>query len=65
MTFASYRVWALLVKELAELRRNRIALLPVLILAVVTIVLPFLIALVVPRLMGEPLSSPAMFTSNS
>ena len=61
MTFATYRVSALLVKELAELRRNRVALVPVLILAVVTIVLPFLIALVIPMFVGEPLSGDPEF----
>jgi ABC-2 type transport system permease protein len=61
VTFAAYRVSALLVKELAELRRNRVALVPVLILAVVTIVLPFLIVLVIPAFVGEPLSGDPEF----
>jgi ABC-2 type transport system permease protein len=61
VTFATYRVTALLAKELAELRRNRVALVPVLILAVVTIVLPFVIALVIPMFVGEPLSSDPEF----
>ena len=53
MTFAAYRVSALLAKELAELRRNRVALVPVLILAIVTVALPFLIALVIPMIVGR------------
>jgi ABC-2 type transport system permease protein len=61
VTFATRRVWALLVKELAELRRNRIALVPVLILAVVTVTLPFLITLVIPMVVGEPLSGDPEF----
>jgi ABC-2 type transport system permease protein len=59
--FATQRVSALLVKELAELRRNRAALVPVLILALVTVVLPFMIALVIPIIVGEPLSGDPEF----
>jgi len=61
VTFATHRVSALLVKEIAELRRNRVALVPVLILAVVTVALPFLIALVIPIIVGEPLSGDPEF----
>jgi ABC-2 type transport system permease protein len=61
MTFSPARVSALLVKELAELRRNRAALIPVLILAVVTVVIPYFIVLVVPLFAGEPLAADPEF----
>jgi ABC-2 type transport system permease protein len=61
VTGATHRVSALLLKELAELRRNRIALVPVLILAIVTVTLPFMIALVIPMIAGEPLSADPEF----
>lgn len=51
------RVGALLVKELAELARNRMALLPVLLLAAFSVALPLLISLVIPVIAGEPLAS--------
>jgi ABC-2 type transport system permease protein len=51
------RVSALVGKELAELWRNRAALLPVVLVALVPMVLPFLVALMVPHLTGERLSS--------
>ena len=51
------RVRALLGKELAELRRNRSALLPVVIVAFLSMALPFFMALAVPELSGEPLAS--------
>lgn len=53
------RVAALVGKELAELSRNKSALLPVLAVALVSMVLPFFIGLTVPRLTGERLSSDA------
>lgn len=55
------RVGALLAKELAELRRNASALLPVLFLAAVTVTIPFIIIVVVPRAIGEPLANDADF----
>ena len=61
MTFSTSRVAALLVKELAELLRNRAAIVPVLFLALVTIVLPFLITILVPMVAGEPLASDPEF----
>ena len=61
MTFSISRMAALLVKELAELRRNRAALLPVLFLAAVTVVLPFMITILVPLAVGEPLASDQEF----
>jgi ABC-2 type transport system permease protein len=51
------RVGALLVKELAELRRNRMALVPVVLLAVFSVGLPLLISLAVPMVAGEPLAA--------
>jgi ABC-2 type transport system permease protein len=62
VTFAPYRVAALLAKELAELRRHRVALVPVLLLAVTTIALPFVIALIIPMIVGQPLSGDPEFT---
>ena len=53
------RVAALVGKELAELSRNKSALLPVLAVALVSMVLPFFIGLAVPRLTGDQLSSDA------
>jgi ABC-type Na+ efflux pump permease subunit len=55
------RVAALLSKEISELRRNASALLPVLFLASVTVGLPFIIVVAVPRAIGEPLASDADF----
>lgn len=49
------RVRAILGKELAEIARNRMALVPVLLLALFSIVLPFVIAVVIPQMLGEPL----------
>ena len=51
------RVTALVGKELAELARNKSALLPVLAVALVSMVLPFFIGLAVPRITGDRLSS--------
>ena len=53
------RVTALVGKELAELARNKSALLPVLAVALVSMVLPFFIGLAVPRITGDRLSSDA------
>jgi ABC-2 type transport system permease protein len=61
VTFSTRRVAALLVKELAELRRNRAALLPVLLLAGVTVALPFAITIVVPFALGESLAADSEF----
>ena len=51
------RIAALVRKELAELARNRSALLPVGAVALTSMALPFFIGLAVPRLTGEQLSS--------
>jgi ABC-2 type transport system permease protein len=53
------RIFALVGKELAELSRNKSALLPVLAVALVSMVLPFFIGLAVPRITGEALASDA------
>ncbi len=53
------RVAALVGKELAELARNRSALLPVLAVAFISMVLPFFVGLAVPQITGEHLSSDA------
>lgn len=63
MRFAPHRVSALFSKELAELRRNLAALIPVAFLAVVTVTLPFLIVVVVPHAIGEPLADDSDFRS--
>lgn len=62
MTLSTARIGAILVKELAELRRNRMALVPVVILGLFSVGLPFLIALVIPAIAGEPLSTDPEFT---
>lgn len=51
------RVCSLLKKEFLDLRRNRGALLPVLLVAAVTVTLPFVITVVLPGATGEALSS--------
>jgi ABC-2 type transport system permease protein len=48
---------AMLRKELLDLSRNRSALLPVGLVALVALIVPFLVAIVVPTLSGEPLGS--------
>jgi len=62
VTLSTTRIRAVLVKEIAELRRNRMALVPVVLLAVFSVGLPFLIALVIPVVAGEPLASDPEFT---
>lgn len=62
MTFSTSRITAILVKEVAELRRNRMALVPVVLLAIFSVALPFLIALVIPIIAGEPLAADPEFT---
>jgi ABC-2 type transport system permease protein len=53
------RILALLGKEVAELSRNRAALMPVVFVALITTFLPFFIAIVTPRISGHPLSNDA------
>lgn len=55
------RVRALLAKELLDLRLNPAVFLPVAIVGVVSLVLPFLIAVIIPALTGERLSDSADF----
>jgi ABC-2 type transport system permease protein len=53
------RVRALLAKEFLDLARNRTALVPVVIVTVLSLVLPFGIAIAVPALTGQPLGDDA------
>ncbi len=50
------RIRAIVAKELADLRRNRAALLPVAITAISCVALPFFVTLAIPAIAGEPLS---------
>lgn len=50
------RVRALVSKELLDLRRNRAALVPVAIVTLMSLVLPFLIIVAIPRVTGQPLA---------
>ena len=53
------RVRALLAKELLDLSRNRLALLPVGLITILSLVLPFGIAVAIPMLTGQELGSDA------
>jgi ABC-2 type transport system permease protein len=53
----SRRVAALMTKELREMRSNPAAILPVVLLVAVCLVLPFFVAIVLPAMTGERLSS--------
>jgi ABC-type Na+ efflux pump permease subunit len=53
----SGRLRALFRKELLEVSRNRMVLFPVVLMTVIMIVLPFIVALIVPALSGNRLSS--------
>ena len=61
MTVSGVRIRALLLKELAELSRNRMALVPVVILSLFSVGLPLLIAVAVPTLTGSRLSDDPEF----
>ena len=50
------RIIALLRKEMAELARNRAALLPVVVVGVISTALPFLVAIILPSMSGHPLA---------
>lgn len=52
---SGHRLRSLLAKELLEVRRNQGALLPVVLVAVLSLVLPIVIAIVVPAATGHPL----------
>ena len=56
---AMARVRALLAKELLDLSRNRLALLPVGLITILSLVLPFGIAVAIPMLTGQELGSDA------
>jgi ABC-2 type transport system permease protein len=53
------RIRALLTKELWEVRRNRAALFPVVLVSVLALLLPFAIAILIPQLTGDRLSDDA------
>ena len=53
------RIVALLRKELAEVVRNRSALLPVLVVGLMTTMLPFFVAIIAPRMSGHGLADDA------
>ena len=53
------RIRALLNKELLEVSRNRAALFPVVFVSLLSLLLPFLVAVLIPRLTGDPLSDDA------
>ena len=55
------RIRALLAKELAELRRNPAVFLPALITGVISIVMPFVIAIAIPYFAGERLADSSDF----
>lgn len=57
----SHRIHALFMKEMADLRRNRAAFVPVFLVSSIALVLPFIVALVVPAIVGEPLTGDAAF----
>jgi ABC-2 type transport system permease protein len=51
------RIRALIGKEFLDLARNRMALLPVVIVTVLALGLPFIIAIAIPRMTGDPLAN--------
>ena len=53
------RIRALLNKELLEVSRNRAALFPVVFVSLLSLLLPFFVAILIPRLTGDPLSDDA------
>jgi ABC-2 type transport system permease protein len=55
----SRRFVTLLRKEILDLVRNRVALVPIVIVALIALALPFTIAIVVPRMTGQPLADDA------
>ncbi|MEQ1574103.1 MAG: ABC transporter permease [Vicinamibacterales bacterium] len=55
------RVFALLSKELADLRRNPAVFLPAVITGAISIILPFFVAIIVPYVTGERLSDSSDF----
>ena len=55
------RVLALLTKEFADLRQNRGVFIPAILTGVLSILLPFIVAIVIPELAGERLSDSSDF----
>ena len=55
------RIWALVDKELADVGRHHGIFVPAIITGVVAIVMPFVVAIVIPQLTGERLSDSADF----
>jgi ABC-2 type transport system permease protein len=53
------RIRALLAKEFLDIARNRAALVPVAIVTVLSLALPFTIVVLIPRLTGQPLAGDA------
>jgi ABC-2 type transport system permease protein len=51
------RIRALITKEFLDLIRNRMALLPVVIVTIMALGLPFFIAIAIPRITGDPLAN--------
>src|SRR5206468_5081018 len=51
------RIRALVTRELLDVSRNWMALMPVVIVTVLALGLPFLIAIVIPRVTGHPLAN--------
>jgi ABC-2 type transport system permease protein len=51
------RIRALVAKEFLDLARNRVALLPVVIVTLLALGLPFFIAIAIPRITGDPLAN--------
>jgi ABC-2 type transport system permease protein len=59
------RIRALLAKEFLDLSRNRMVLVPVALVTIVSLVLPFGIAIAIPWITGEDLASDAVLVSAS
>ncbi|PYR01320.1 MAG: hypothetical protein DMF97_07975 [Acidobacteria bacterium] len=51
------RIQALVIREFLDLSRNRMALMPVVIVTVLALGLPFFIAIAIPRMTGQPLAN--------
>ncbi len=51
------RIRALVTREFLDLSRNRMALLPVVIVTIMALGLPFFIAIAIPRMTGQPLAT--------
>jgi ABC-2 type transport system permease protein len=51
------RIRALVIREFLDLSRNRMALMPVVIVTVLALALPFIIAIAIPRMTGQPLAN--------